>query len=454
MIIAAALLLLGVNDNQKNKENPIEKSFSKHWSVKMGNTTYRTDVAFVNGQLILGSNGENYQDYLLDEGNGMYIINATNGKVKKNFLNESYGDMDINGVLFYENRIYTGNDNDEFICTDLDGEIIYRLPVSGDIEHSPMLIKNGNQNTIVYATESGEVTAVNPRDGKKIWTYYHKDFKGWKPGDNRFIFQVKTTYIKSGDFFFAKPGLADLNKDGVLDLIYYVKWNETIAINGKTGAELWSYIESNKSDIHFSYRDSPIVTGSGDGIRILKISYEYGDIENTRKLLSYDRKGKLLKTFSYNVAIGATGLNTLDTKNQLIIPFDNGVGVYDKVSDKITFITGLYTLYPSDYNQGTSNRLSTEPIIADKIFEYKGEQCVLVMHQRDNNSDSKASVSIIGLKSKKNLKTMHLPETSEFKPLIEDFTNDGKLDLLVNCRDGVLYCYDLNIPKSNLTLNQ
>ena len=47
-----------------------------------------------------------------------------------------------------------------------------------------------------------------------------------------------------------------------------------------------------------------------------------------------------------------------------------------------------------------------------------------------------------------------LPETSEFKPLIKDFNQDGKLDLLVNCRDGKLYCFDLKIAANNLTINQ
>jgi hypothetical protein len=452
--ILSSIFLVGNVQNTKVNPIPIENTFPINWVADIGNTTYRTDVAQLNGKLIIGSNGENYRDFYLDEGNGVYVINPLNGKIETQFLNEEYGDMDVNGILKYDNKLFIGNDNDEFVCADINGDIIYRLPVSGDIEHSPILIKNGNQNTIVYATESGEITSIHPETGKKIWTYFHKDFKGWKPGDNRFIFQVKTTYINSGQLFFGKPGVADLNRDGVLDLVYYTNWGETIAINGKTGTKLWSHKEAEKSKVRINYRRTPIITGKGKDIRIIKLAHTYSEKTIPNKLMLYDRKGDFVKAISFNRGLGGLGLNSLDLTKQLIIPLSNGVAVYDKNTEKVDFITGLNKVYPSNYGDGFTNRLHSEPLIANRTFEYNGETCIVVLHQTDYNTDYKGAISIIGLKSRKRLKFLHLPSSSEFKPLIKDFNKDGKLDLLVNCRDGKLYCFDLKIASNNLTINQ
>ena len=450
--ILSSMFLIGNVQNTKVNPIPIENTFPINWVANIGNTTYRSDVAHLNGKLIIGSNGENYRDYYLDEGNGVYVINPLNGKIETQFLNEEYGDMDVNGVLEYNKRLFIGNDNDEFICADITGKIIYRLPVSGDIEHSPILIKNGNQNTIVYATESGEITSIHPETGKKNWTYFHKDFKGWKPGDNRFIFQVKTTYINSGQLFFGKPGVADLNRDGVVDLVYYTNYNETIAIDGKTGEKLWNHKKEEGSNVIINYQDTPIIVGAGNDIRIIKLAAIYSDESAPNKLMFYNRNGNFVKEIPFNRTIGYLGLNTLDLKKQLIIPLSNGVGVYDKNTQKVDFITGLNKVYPSNY--GTSNFLAGDVLIADKIIHYKGERSIIVLYQNDYKTDGHAAISIIGLESKKRLKHLHLPSSSEFKPLIDDFNKDGKLDLLVNCRDGKLYCFDLKLPISNLSINQ
>ena len=146
--------------------------------------------------------------------------------------------MDVNGLLAYNNKYYFGNDNDEFICMDISGKTHWTNFTSGDIEHEPVLIKINQQHVIVYASETGEVRAVNPDNGKTIWEYYSPNFKGWKPGDNRAVFKVKSFFKNSTDFF-TKPLITDLNKDGVNDLLYMTYPKEIFAINGKTGQLLW-----------------------------------------------------------------------------------------------------------------------------------------------------------------------------------------------------------------------
>ena len=49
---------------------------------------------------------------------------------------------------------------------------------------------------------------------------------------------------------------------------------------------------------------------------------------------------------------------------------------------------------------GFTNRLHSDPLIANRTLEYDGETCIVVLHQTDYNTDYKAAISIIGLKSR------------------------------------------------------
>ena len=121
----------------------------------------------------MGSNGMNYMDYnLFDKKSGIYVMDAATGTIRSHFGNEVLGDMDVNGVLFYKNRIYYGNDNEEFICSSPEGKIIWRNPASGDIEHEPILLDMQGNKYVVYASEAGEVRAVDPETGKTKWVHY------------------------------------------------------------------------------------------------------------------------------------------------------------------------------------------------------------------------------------------------------------------------------------------
>ncbi len=79
---------------------------------------------------------------------------------------------------------------------------------------------------------------VEPASGRTVWTYYIPDFNGWKPGDNRFVFKVGS-FFSDTYAFYTKPVVADLDLDGVKDLVYAANNNRVYALNGKTGKALW-----------------------------------------------------------------------------------------------------------------------------------------------------------------------------------------------------------------------
>ena len=93
--------------NNAERFKPIGQAFKLNWKAEIGSASFRTNVAFTNESLIIGSNGNSFRDISLnDKGAGVYIINRGNGKIKNAIGTKILGDMDVNGVLVYDNKIY------------------------------------------------------------------------------------------------------------------------------------------------------------------------------------------------------------------------------------------------------------------------------------------------------------------------------------------------------------
>ena len=173
---------------------------------------------------------------------------------------------------------------------------------------------------IVFATETGELRAVDPENGNTIWEHLHPNFKGWRQGDNRFVFKIKT-HFRSGGIFFSKPAVSDLNSDGVVDLVYSCNYDETRAINRANGKLLW-IIQRNDNDKWSkdgSYHDSPIVVGKGSRLRVLIPMQNYNQGQWVKKISIYNRKGKLIKDHHCKSSIGGRRLNSLNVNSEKVI---------------------------------------------------------------------------------------------------------------------------------------
>jgi hypothetical protein len=46
------------------------------------------------------------------------------------------------------------------------------------------------------------------------------------------------------------------------------------------------------------------------------------------------------------------------------------------------------------------------------------------------------------------IERFELSASSEMAPILKDVNQDGYMDLLVNCSDGFLYCYNLKIKNN------
>jgi outer membrane protein assembly factor BamB len=445
----SSLFFVSGDNLEPERFNRIEKTFPLLWKTEIGNASFRTNALFTNNEILIGSNGKDFIDYTLgDNSSGVYKLNRMTGKITGHYGNDDvFGDMDVNGLLAYNNRYYFGNDNDEFICMDISGRILWSNFTSGDIEHEPVLININKQPAIVYASETGEVRAVKPEDGKTIWEYYTPDFKGWKPGENRAVFKVKS-FFKNTTNFFTKPVITDLNKDGVNDLLYMTYPKEIYAINGKNGQLLWK--KDNKEDKIevFELLSKP----QGEWIIVAAGGTYQDNYKYKGHICLMNKKGEIRKITDLPEQSGPFGLNiSFAGSDEILLTSHDKLFRLKNLKD--IEIIDRQILYEREYSWTTEKiheRNSNDALIADKIFKYKNHnQCILILNQYDRAFSDFGYVEIVSLDQNKVIERLELDGNSEMQPIIADTNKDGMLDLLINCRyNGGLFCYNLNIPVS------
>jgi outer membrane protein assembly factor BamB len=426
----------------------IATDFPLLWKARTGNASFRSNVIIHPQYLIIGSNGDNFRDFsYFDKESGVVIVDRFTGRSVNRIADQQLGDMDVNGILLYEGRLYFGNDNEEFLCTTLGGNIVWRNPTSGDIEHQPERINIHGRQAIVYASEMGEVRAVDPLNGKTIWQYYTPDFDGWKRGDNRLFFKVKAFFSNSAKFF-TKPQLADLNYDGVFDLVYLSNDNKIYAINGANGKKLWI----REIDSRTGYALQVAQTPQGPMIGVPISTYIGYNASSENYIQWYDRMGIEFKCFPLPDDC-TRSLNHLPyTEAKSIFLSDDGLYILspDGVKAAVDRSDKIYVKTYWSENKYVS-RHAGESILANASFNY-GDQgkCVIVLNQHYYVDYQRSYIEIVSLDNRKPVKRLTLPATSEMPPLIDDVNKDGFLDLVVNCFDNYTYCYNLKIPFRNL----
>lgn len=421
----------------------LDSAYPLQWKTKTGVASFRTNVVFIGDRILMGSNGMRFRDYwFTDEGSGVNLLSRKDGKRLKQFAHDPFGDMDVNGILVKGNRMYFGNDNEEFQCMSLDGKLIWRLPVSGDVEHEPLELNINGKPCIVFATESGEVRAIDSENGKTVWAYYIPEFRGWKAGDNRTVFKVGAFFTNTFSFY-SKPAVVDLNNDHVPDLVYPSYSSDIYAINGKTGKLLWKVEEGKR------HSQPMIAVQYINGNPQLKyFEYEWIESEMHSYLTTLDRFGKRLRSERFFSTQYSEGLNSLTIDHKLIITTSDTMMIFQdgkptvKIDRQIPY---KYINYKND--TVTSIRNSYDPLIGTKAFNLEGfGKCIVVLNQRDASSE-KGFIEFISLDQQKVVQRFALPCLSEMPPIIEDINQDGYIDMLLNGYDGYTYCYRLQLKK-------
>jgi outer membrane protein assembly factor BamB len=433
LLTGVSLAFIAMTTPKGKLNEPYQKIETNHrliWKAKTGNACFRTNVELTDKYLVIGSNGEYFIDNsIYDKGSGVYVLEKATGKIVTRIAGDIIGDMDVAGVLVYNNKIYFGNDNEEFICTSL--------------EHQPSLIKSGNKTLLVYASELGEVCAVDPDTGKKIWSFTTPDFSGWTKEESRTIFKVRA-FITSTLSFYTKPLVIDLNKDGTLDLVYLTYSSEVYAINGKNGKLLWKWNSEREYLVPFWN----VVSENGNTYFLAPSSkYNYQSNENEYGLIKFDLGGeKIEKIVFSNTDFNVAALSSCETKDgKVVYAGVDSVYLYKNGAVVSTMYTGD-SMYLNDPwgKKFKTNRFSRDMLVGSSTFNYKNSsECIALLSQRDLANTDYSVIEVVSLTDKKIITKFQLPAASEMPPQIIDINNDGKKELIVNCFDGYTYCYSL-----------
>lgn len=279
------------------------------------------------------------------------------------------------------------------------------------------------------------------------------------------------------------PAVADLNKDGVKDVIFATEGFGLTALNGKNGQEIWKRVHPEKN---YGFMGSPaLVDLNKDGI----VDVLIGGCGHPQKLQAHrdgymwalnGKNGDVLWQYELGSQLHSSPVVYKDKDKLMIaqaesyvwINFFNAKGEREKV---ISFQHGLFAtpvfnstkekvyignswwsnedkFTAADVNKGewrskykidkfkgadgistTTGRISASAVIADILPEHQGMEVIVPTENAD---------LLITDEDGKELKRIPLPGKVEATPLVKDIDGDGLLELIIANTNGTITCYE------------
>ncbi len=226
------------------------------WEARVGLTSYRSTIQLHGGRVILGSNGEAWhaEDDPLD---GLWIVEASSGRVLAHLVPPGSGEKDVNGVAIDAGAMIFGTDQGVVYKASMDGTVLWQRDIGGDAEAAPALYDANGDGTpdVAIGAEEGDFFVLDGRTGQPL----HR------------IASSVGEYDQTG--FVAPAALFDATGDGVPDVFAPGRDNWMHAVDGRSGEPLWSVQHS--SGLH----GAPVVVDTdGDGRPELVYSEAYSDL--------------------------------------------------------------------------------------------------------------------------------------------------------------------------------
>lgn len=404
----------------------IESVFKLKWKTKIGLTSYRTNIIYHKGMVVVGSNGQE-RNATDDDQDGVYIINAKTGKIVRHILPTQGDDQDVNGVAIAQKKLFFGSDHNRFYCYSLKGKKLWEYTTfatqgkaQGDVEGCPVLAKlNGDKYLDpVFLVEGVGLVALDGKTGKELWKY---------------------TYMHGEGAFMASPVVYDANKDGTPDVIFGGKGKATnrnsygnyfFALNGKNGQELW------KKPVYSGHKTSPILVKQGRETYLVAAE-SYSDVH-----FLDPSNGKRLRYINLNEFDGGiSGLYSspiISPKGSLIIGsawWGKNDGVWVTPTQPKHFVNdrnGDKVLKKNQRKFYKAGRVSSSAFVADVLGKKAYQLGICTEGGELLLFDEQGGL----------LKRFKLPSGVEAMPLVKDIDRNRKLNILVAGYDGYLYCYE------------
>ena len=193
------------------------------WQAPVGLTTYKTTILVQGGQVILGSNGEDWkrEDDPLD---GVWVLDAATGATRAHLIPPGQGEKDVNGVAIDGDTLVFGTDQGQVYKATKGGTVLWQASIGGDAEAAPGLYHADSDGVpdVAIAAEGGAFHVLSGRTGELMFS----------------IPSAEGDYGQTG--FLAPPALLDVTGDGVRDVFAPGRDNWMHAVDGRSGEPLWS----------------------------------------------------------------------------------------------------------------------------------------------------------------------------------------------------------------------
>lgn len=404
----------------------VESVFKLKWKVNIGLTTYRTNIIYHKGMVVVGSNGEDRKSEQ-DDGDGVYLIDAKKGKIEQQIRPASKGDQDVNGVAIGQRKLFFGSDHNYFYCYSLKGKKLWEYATfpdkgkgQGDVEGCPVLVKlNGDRYLdVVFMVEGVGVVALDGKTGKELWKYTEQRGEG---------------------AFMASPVVYDVNKDGTPDVLFGGKGkvkdgntygNYFFALNGKNGKTLWQY------PVYSGHKTSPMLLKQGRKTQLVAAE-TYSDVHFFDPSNGKRERYINLKELDGGIS-GLYSSPVISPKGTLIIGsswWGKNDGIWITTTDPKHFENdrnGDKMLKYAQRKFYKTGRVSSTAFVADVLGtkDYQLGMC------------TEAGELLLFDEQGTLLKRLKLPAGVEATPLVKDIDRNRKLDILIAASDGFLYCYE------------
>ena len=411
--------------------NQVHEVFDILWENYVGITTFRTTIQYADGMVYVPSNGQE-RNRPGDDTDGLYRINAATGRIQQHINVEGSADEDCNGVALFQDKMFFGGDDGRFYCYKTSGELLWKTELhrvvelsprgEDDVEGAPVLvdITGDGYPDPTFNVESHGLVALDGKTGTLLWSFQYASSEG--------------TYMNS-------PASADLNDDGIPDFVIggkrdkdpSIAWdyrNAVYAINGSTGAPLWQY------NCHSNIHASPVLVKI-HGERAVMCAESYSDI-----LFLDPSNGQLLKFVNLNLPDGAiSGLFAspiiTDHENLVIGTSwwggEDGIWICDVDEDQfVTAPDGLNELQKKARRYVETGKVSSTAVCADVLPDFKGKETLVCTESGYLFIfDAKGTLQ----------RRLQLPAGVEATPFIGDIDRDKKLEIVIACLNGKVYCY-------------
>lgn len=388
------------------------KPLARRWSVKVGKTTFRTTMAFVDGAVVVGTHGDSL-DGKNEASDAVYVLEGKTGKVLRRIATPGKGDRDVGGVAVDAGHVVFSTDNGQVVKARLsDGAVVWTAKLAGKVRPAPALadLDGKGARDVVVGDEEGTLHALAGDDGAVLWTR--------ATGEN--------DYDARG--FVAAAAVADLDGDGRDDVVAGARDGALVAYRGGDGEELWR--EEGGSGIHAS----PVVVDlDGDGRSEVLAAWSYSRVAildaptgavRYEQELSLDQGG-IEGLFGSPVPLPASagpGLLVQGTSWWGGKPGTRGAA---GLVDGVVLVGQQGRAYRAD-----EGRVSSSAVVVDLDDDGSWEAVL---------GTEAGELLVLGADGKRSVLSK-LGGPIEAPALVADVDGDGRYEILVASNDGMLTC--------------